>query len=365
MARCGPGDGARHLAVLAREPRPAGGAAEGRARDYADQVLRGAGFDVRREPFEYSTFPGRYATPIGGALVAVTIACAAWLAVSRRRPDEALATLIAGTALVATFARAMLGDAVLTLPIGRASSENLVATRGVQGRPRVWLVAHLDSKSQPVPSIARVIGVVLLIVALVLAAGASVMQLAGGPGRTLWWAALLFTVLGAPAVIASVVGARSNGAVDNASGVAAVLSAAASLRPDIRVGVLLPSAEELGLAGARAWARGAPAGLALNCDGVDDEGEVTIMHRGRPPEELVRALQGAAMAPLRVRRMPIGLLTDSVALADRGWHAVTVSRGSPATLRRVHTSADSLTSLRGDGIDEVANLLARTAEGLA
>jgi hypothetical protein len=367
VARGGPGDGARHLAALAREPRPAGSAAEGRARDYADQVLRGAGFDVRREPFEYSAFPGRYATSIGGLLGAAAVAGAAWRSLHGDAPLQALATLAIGIAVVLVFARAMLGDAVLTLPVRRARSENLVATRGVArgGSPPVWLVAHTDSKSQPIPSAIRVAGIALLIASLTLAVLASATQLAAGPYRMIWWAALACAVMGAPPVIASVVGARSAGAVDNASGVAAVLSAATQVRREVPLGVLLPSAEELGLAGARAWARGGRPGIALNCDGVDDMGELTIMHRGGVPDELVRALRTAAPAPLRVRRMPVGLLTDSVALADRGWAAVTVSRGSLATLRRIHTPADSLTSLRGDGIDDVATLLVRTVEELA
>ena len=50
----------RHLGVLAREPRPAGGEAEARARDYAERVLEEAGFTVRRERFAYSRFPGRF-----------------------------------------------------------------------------------------------------------------------------------------------------------------------------------------------------------------------------------------------------------------------------------------------------------------
>ncbi|MDB4882856.1 MAG: hypothetical protein JWL95_1622, partial [Gemmatimonadetes bacterium] len=36
-----------------------------------------------------------------------------------------------------------------------------------------------------------------------------------------------------------------------------------------------------------------------------------------------------------------------------------------ATLRRVHTRRDSLDTLRGDGIFEVASVLARAAEALA
>jgi hypothetical protein len=63
--------------------------------------------------------------------------------------------------------------------------------------------------------------------------------------------------------------------------------------------------------------------------------------------------------------MLLGLATDSVALAERGWTTLTVSRGSFATLRRVHTASDSLAMLRGDGIDEVATLLARAVEALA
>jgi hypothetical protein len=63
--------------------------------------------------------------------------------------------------------------------------------------------------------------------------------------------------------------------------------------------------------------------------------------------------------------MPPGLLTDSTALAAAGWQAVTVSHGSLATLRRVHTSRDSLAALRGTAIDDVAGILARAAEALA
>ena len=362
-ARGGGAVGAGHLAILAREPRPAGSAAEARARDYAAQVLEEAGFTVTREPFGYSRFPGRYATPIGGALLAATILLSATLGLNDA-PAASLSTLLLGTLLVGAFASAMVGDAVLRLPLQRATGENLVATWGSE-TPRVWLVAHLDSKSQPVPSVVRVAGACLLALALLLALVASGLQLASLPHRMAWWAAIGFVLVGAPPVMASVVGARSDGAVDNASGVAAVLTAALAVRPETMLGVLLPSAEELGMAGVRAWARGAKRGTALNCDGVDDAGELTIMYSSTAPTRLVQTLEAIAPRPPRVRRMPLGLLTDSAALAERGWTTVTVSRGSLATLRRVHTRGDSLAALRGDGIDEVATLLARAVEALA
>jgi hypothetical protein len=289
---------------------------------------------------------------------------AAWYALGRASGGGARSALVAGMFVVAAVARSMLGEAVLTFPLLRATSVNVVAVRrGVA--PRVWLVAHLDSKSQPVPSLMRVAGVTLLVGALVLAVAAAALQLASLPHRTAWWMAASAALLGAGPVLASVVGARSPGALDNASGVAAVLAAAERLNPDVAVGVLLPSAEELGLAGARAWVRRTAPGVALNCDGVDDEGELTIMHDSNSPADVIDVILNAATRPPRVRRMPLGLLTDSVALADQQWRAVTLSRGSLASLRRVHTPHDSLAALRGDGVDEMADLLARAAEALA
>jgi hypothetical protein len=363
MATARSGTAKEHLAVLARVPRPAGSAAERAALDYASGILGGRGFAVRREPFEYSAFPGRYGLPIGGALATATVLAAVALGLTGA-PIAALAGLAGGALLTGAFASAVLGDGVLTLPWLRADSENLVATRG-SAAPTVWLLAHGDSKSQPVPSLLRIAGVVTLVIAVLLAIVAGALQLAELPHRMAWWAASAAAVLGGVPVMASVVGSRSDGAVDNASGVAAVLAAAAAVPAGLAFGVLVPSAEELGLAGTRAWARSVPIATAINCDGVDDDGELTIMYSGRTPRSLIHTLHEVAPAPLRVRRMPLGLVTDSVALAERGWNTLTVSRGSFATLRRVHTPSDSLANLRGDGIDDVAILLARAVEALA
>lgn len=356
-----------HLRHLAQEPRPAGSAAEGRARAYAARVLRDAGFTVRDEPFEYSAFPGRWGTPIGGALGGAGVLIAAAVALGDATRWHGPAVLGVALVALALFVRAMLGDAVIDLSVARARSVNLVATRGVKA-PRTWLVAHLDSKSQPLPSALRVAGIAVLASSVGVALLAAVLQLAGAPHRTGWWVALGLAVLGAPVVAASTIGTVSDGAVDNASGVATVLLAAERVRPGVDFGVLLPSGEELGLAGARAWARGWAAsgtpGVALNCDGVDDEGILTIMYSGPRDEPLLATLRDASPVALRVRRMPLGLLTDSVALADRGWRAVTVSRGGWSTLRRVHSRRDSLANLTGRGLDDAATLLARAVEAL-
>lgn len=362
------GQGTAHLAVLARAPRAAGSAAEHEARDYCARVLRDAGFDVALEPFEYSQAPGRYGTPVGGALAWITVAATSWFGAIGSPAFFVALVCLAGLAILGMWSWHMLGDGVLMLPWRRASAVNLVATRG-GATPSVWLVAHLDSKSQPIPSLLRVVGVVTLATALAITIAAVVLTLAGVPLRTLWWVGAAFAAIGAVPVLASVVGNDSHGALDNASGVATVLEAAQSSSQDSPIGVLLPSAEELGLAGARAWGmarrQNGEQGIAINCDGVDDQGALTIMYSAKPSIEVLNAIRDSAAEPVSVRRMPLGLLVDSVALAEAGWRSVTVSRGSLASLRRVHTKADSLERLRGDGISRTARVLARAAEALA
>ena len=362
--------GARlHLDRVAAEPRPAGGEAEQRARAHCAATLRALGFTVEELPFEYSALAGRYGTPLGGLLSIGALALAGHMG-AQGLAGRALAALVAAgvVALVAGVWLARHG--VTDAPVLRARSVNLEARRG-SAEPRAWLVAHLDSKSQPVPIALRALGVTLTGAAWVAALAVACVQLGGGAVSGWWPAVTVLGVLAGLPVAASVVGARSVGALDDASGVATVLLAAAALPSDARVGVLLTSAEELGLAGARAWVatRGTGGGVALNCDGVDDDGRVTCMYTRAVPARLVAALGRAARAsgvevPRTIRLLP-GLLTDGVALADRGWEVVTVSRGTLRTLARIHTPRDSRDRLTGRGIAETARVMAGAARELA
>jgi Zn-dependent M28 family amino/carboxypeptidase len=171
-------------------------------------------------------------------------------------------------------------------------------------------------------------------------------------------------LVGGSILLLAAVGAASDGAADNASGVAAVLDAVALIPAETSLGVLITDAEELALAGARAWARGRAAGVALNCDSIDDDGQLTVMYtRGKPQRLVDGVMRAAAQAgePVRVLRLLPGVLTDSVALADAGWETLTLSRGSARTLRRIHTSRDSLEWMSGSGISGAARVLAATA----
>ncbi len=349
--------GSPHLARLAASPRPTGGAAIADARDYCAAELRRLRFAVREESFEYSSFAGRFGAPSFGLLLPL----AATLAVAARAQGAGSPTWWAIGAIGVAIAVAIgLARGVADAPVMRRAGVNLEATRG-PAPTRLWLVAHLDSKSQPVPMLMRVAGVVVMTAGLI---GVGLALLAKS---SLDVPALVIAWIGGVPLMLSIVGARSAGALDNASGVAAVLEAAASLSPALPVGVLISDAEELSLAGARVWARSRPPGVALNCDSVDDGGPLVAMFTRRRPSRLLDALAEASSASgesVQALRLLPGILTDSVALADAGWETLTLSRGSLRTLLRIHTPRDSLDAMRGTGIAGAARVLARTAARL-
>jgi Zn-dependent M28 family amino/carboxypeptidase len=191
------------------------------------------------------------------------------------------------------------------------------------------------------------------------------------------WIASGYTAISASAVVASVllalwllpivfcfIGNRSRGALDNASGVAAVLIAAERAN----AGVLITSGEELGLAGARAFvsARDTKA-IALNCDTIDDNGRFLAMTYGMSAKS-TSALAGAATklgVSLTKRRMIPGILADNVAFSAAGWDSCTLAKGNLTTLAFVHTSGDRNTSIRGTGIAQAAELLVAAVEELS
>lgn len=353
------------LRRLASAPRASGTPAIAEARDFCAGELRRFGFHVSEMPFSYSALPGRFATPAAGAAVAGMVAVAAHLGAGGERYAPLL-VLGSGALLLGIGARWIARQGVLDMPWLRMQGVNLEGVRPGP-RPRVWLCAHLDSKSQPVPTLARSAALVLEGLGLAAALAAAVAaSLGAAPAYGVWVAVTVLTLAGAVPVLLSTVGNSSAGAFDNASGVATVLEAASQL--DAGVGVLITDAEELGLAGARAWARTQASGeTVLNCDGVDDAGAVAVMYTGRRPHVLLVAVSAAAArsgVPFRALRMIPGVLTDSVAFTDAGMAAVTFSRGSAASLLRVHSPRDTLDRLRGTGIAPTAALIAATAREL-
>jgi hypothetical protein len=232
----------------------------------------------------------------------------------------------------------------------RVRGVNLIARRP-GSRPSVWLAAHYDSKGQPISMATRLLGAVAIVLGVVgvlvaLAVGATLV-----PGIAL-------TVAGTVVLSRNRVSDDTPGAVDNASGVLAVLATVDRLPRNAPVGLILPDAEEFGLVGARALARERPDlfrdAAVVNFDGLDDAGRpIAVLHRRGPRGEAVAQALHAIRAPW----LPV--VVDGMALAPPARECVTIMKGGWGTTRIVHTPRDTADRLTLAGMRQVAEGVAR------
>ncbi|HVB30978.1 MAG TPA: hypothetical protein VNE60_05570, partial [Gemmatimonadaceae bacterium] len=212
------------LRALAARPRFTGTDDLASARRHCAGVLRDMGFAVREQPFAYSALPARCGMPAVG-LTSIAL-LGGTLAVARARgAGWTLAAAAAGVLLLAGLARWLSSAWALRVPAARARGVNLEATRGSE-TPGLWLVAHLDSKSQRYPLALRAAGASLTIAAWVVAMALSAAGVAGVGGWPQLWISGAVGAVGGALLMFVGTGNDSPGAVDNASGVVAVLSAA-------------------------------------------------------------------------------------------------------------------------------------------
>jgi len=224
---------------------------------------------------------------------------------------------------------------------------NLIAHRAVRpsGHPAVWLVAHYDSKGQPISMALRLIGFGLL------AVGVLALVVALIPALVLLAVALII-------VSQNRVTDNSPGALDNATALIAIFMTLDQLPRSPSVGVIFPDAEEYGLVGARALAADHAArfndAAVINLDSLDDGGRVTaFLHRAGAVGIGVAQALGAR----RWRWLPV--IVDGIALAPVTRECVTIMKGNWRTMRVVHRPEDDAARVRLDGAAAVAAGLAR------
>jgi len=212
-------------------------------------------------------------------------------------------------------------------------------------RPSIWLVAHYDSKGQPISMAVRLIGFFALLAGLV---GLIVSTIP----------ALALLLVGLSIVLQNRVNDNSPGAVDNATALIAVFMTLDQLTPATPLGVIFPDAEEFGLVGARALATDRADlfadSVVINLDGLDDVGApIALLHRpGATGVAVATALQAR-----RWRWLPV--VVDGIALARVARECVTILKGNWRTMRIVHRPEDTWARVRLDGAAIVAAGLAR------
>jgi hypothetical protein len=325
------------------------------------------GYQVRELSFSFSTIPGRYGLPAAGAALALAGAAAAW-SLAAGAAGVALAALLGALALAA-LPLLTLGPALRGLPWGRVETANLLFTRAA---PRWIVMAHRDTKSQLVPILVRTAALTTGAAAWAALTALSVASLATATAAGGIAGEIAAAVLAAAGVVLALgrPGNRSPGALDNGTGLAALLALAPRVAPD--VGFLVTDAEELGLAGARAAVSRIPdvAGI-INLDGLDDEGPIRIAERRSrlrpgPADSVAATIHEAARTRGldAVRRpLPRGILAEHQPLAAAGWPALTLLKGRWRSLLRVHRPGDTTARLSGAGAAEVATLVATALGG--
>jgi Peptidase family M28 len=329
-------------------PREAGTPGANAARTIVAGHLTSLGYEVRLQRFTFAP-ASLNAFPVFGAGLGGLALAALPALTSQRLPDwSGLAVWVAGLAALGLLAVGI-GLGWVTLDQGVREDANLMATRA-GSNPRRWIVAHLDSKAQghsmagrlvAVWTVMAAIGLFSLLAVLRLNGAVAMGWLAGGAGLT-----LLAGFLASRGRLRG----TSPGARDNASGIVAALAAAEECR-DPNTGILITGAEEFGLVGSRVFARLTPNLQEcefLNLDTLDQEGKLYVVSHDARGEQLGRQLEPRLVGlglPVQHRRLLWGIFVDSAPLARAHAASVTLGRLTWATLRRIHTAADTADDL--------------------
>jgi hypothetical protein len=327
-------------------PREAGTPAAAAAREVVAGRLRAMGYRVEVHPFRFHPSALRALPLLGAGLGWMGLVLLPLLVSPRVSAWAALAAWLVGAAALAALVFGVgSGASPLAQGGGVREDANLLAARSAA--VRCWIVAHLDTKAQGHSMAGRLVAVWLVIVAVFGLTGLAVARLAGPlPVAAAAAGAALAVGAGALAGRGRLVG-QSPGVRDNGSGVAAALAAAAA-SDNPGVGIVITGAEEFGLMGARALVRERAELFAgrtvVNIDTIDETGALRVVSHDRPGRlaaQTYAARLGGLDLLVTVRRLPIGILVDSLPFARAGATAVTIARLDWSTLRRLHTAHDS------------------------
>ena len=330
------------ITELASRGREAGTQDAASARRSVERFLADLGYSVQQHSFSFNAGVYRALPVAGAALAAVSLAEV--LLLQRAAPVwTGLAALLLLAAIVwiviATF-----GSGTGAPGFERIDA-NLIATRP-DASVSCWLVAHLDTKAQAQSMAGRLVAVWVTVVAILALFAAATLQLYRPVPAGVAVAAGALGCIAGLLISRGRLSGTSPGVRDNASGLLAVLTAA-ERATDSSIGVIITGAEEFGLVGARRLARERPDlfanAIVINIDTVDDEGITYVITHGAESASLAGLLLGrlTGLSPLvKERRLPIGIMVDSLPLAVVARQSATVGRLTWGTLARIHTPRD-------------------------
>ena len=377
-----------YAASIARPRCVGSGEDEVVADEIADQ-LRQFGWHVQRQPFRFSTAPATVlALEVFASLALVVVIFGFWNVPAVTMGAVALVVVLVVSAqpinrVVQSRSVWQPGDRTRKHALGKTyATANLVATLpgcpDDPSLPKLYLVAHYDSKSQRMPLAVRIVLFVTAMTSVLVFAVLTLMNaIAPMPIATVF--GVIAIAAGLPLLTLDV-GNTSPGAIDNASGVGLVLHLAECLaqRNDLCgslcITVLIPSAEEHSLMGSHAYVaadnsilrrQSRSGGLyVLNFDGVGvDGGLYWVGTSSGALLDWVRSAGQELGIPLKRFRL-IGALYDHMPFAQHGFEALSLIAVGKAS-RSVHTPQDSIDKLHVRGFDQAGRVTLEVIERLA
>jgi hypothetical protein len=360
-----------HIFKLAREigPRASAGKAERRAAKYIEEQLKGFGYYVKTEPF-------RSVRSFGHTYIIIFALAAAGFVAGALYDKAAAGLLLTGVALVA-----FVGENTTTLHLANAiipkgKSQNVVGRLAARELPRRRLVlsAHYDSARSGLmwhPALVRTFRLTFLLEALSMLSLPILLGAAAITGvRLLGYIAIPFGVVVVFALLLLIhrelFGKHVEGAGDNASGVAVMLSLAEALAADAsadtEVMVVATGCEEAGLVGMQKFVRAHIDDLErawiINIDNVGagdvsyttSEGMLLRHHTGKDLVEM--AARVATLPGIKVAGRPFRVMsTDSEPVLLRGLDAITVIATSNGVPVNWHWKTDTVENIDPDAVD--------------
>ena len=353
-------------------PRRAGTVRERRAARYILRRFSDLGFERARESFPVAltgpeigrslTFAGCAILVLAGAILAkqhpigaaMAWTVAAWMVHSPWRLNQALCGC---------------------WPTG-LTSRNLLARRRESARSkigaRVVFMAHYDSKSQILPTGARVALVLAATAGSLTLAGLAMIAALGEPGLLAIspWKPIAWIIAGLLAILAANrIGDRSPGVIDNGSGVGTLLELARTWRPRPEAPVeavwIATGSEEIGLEGARdvldrhaEWWREVPT-LLINLESVGAGDRVFLAGESGALALAEQVADGLAIPRARLRILGAGM--DHIPFAARGLPAVSIMGDVVRSSFAFHSRRDGLDLLRRPALERAGDLAAGLA----
>lgn len=352
-------DTLRRLLAMTRE---AGTPAAAEARALVTELLQQLGYTVTVQRFTFHP-SSLNAFPLFGAGLGGLALLLMPLLVLPSVPAWSSLAILAGGLAALTLLAGGVGLGWIALGGEAREDANLIATREGAAVTR-WIVAHLDTKAQAQSMAGRLVAVWIVGVAVVMQIVLGALRLGSPVAVELAGAGAAVTLLAGALAGRGRLQGGSTGARDNGSGVVAALEAAQASH-DGETGILITGAEEFGMVGARVFARvegiRVASSIAVNLDTIDDEGPIYIVAHDRRGASLAgreaARLSAAGLSP-RTRRLPLGILVDSLPLARAGMPAITIGRLTWRTLRLIHTPRDTADGLSLAAAREVGRALA-------